>query len=102
MLLLARLPIPVVPLSTIVTSWERTYFLRMLMNSFSREESSLLISVAAVVGGVDKFGVVGLVMGVTVPEEGAAEAILARVVARKLQLLLEAVGIELLYAGGRL
>ena len=46
-----------------------TYFLRMLMNSFSLDVSSVLVSTAVEVGGVVKFGVVGLVVGVTVPEE---------------------------------
>lgn len=60
-------------------------FLRMLRNSFSLEESSPLVSVAAMVEGVDRFGVDGLEVGseptgVVVPEgcadDGAAEAIL--------------------------
>lgn len=54
------------------------------MNSFSLDESSLaltLISVAAEVGGVDRFGVPGRESGVVVPEgvadKGAAVAMLA-------------------------
>ena len=39
------------------------------MNSFSLDVSSVLVSTAVEVGGVVKFGVVGLVVGVTVPEE---------------------------------
>lgn len=50
-----------------------TYFLKMLRNSFSLEESSPLISVAAAGGGVDRFGVDGRETpsepaGVVVPE----------------------------------
>lgn len=57
----------------------------MLRNSLSLEESSPLVSVAATVEGVDRFGVDGLEAGseptgVVVPEgcadDGAAEAIL--------------------------
>ena len=64
----------------------RTYFFKMLMNSFSLDESSApLISVAAVVGGVDRLGVVGREdgfepCGVAVvegtPDDEAAAAIL--------------------------